>query len=176
MSRKIDIFITEDQIKNRIKELGKKISEDYEGKDLLLIGILKGSVPFLCSLMWEIDNEKLAIDFMDVSSYGSETESSGDVKILKDIDSSIKGRNVLIVEDIVDTGRTMNKLLEMLNTREPASLKVCTLLDKPSRRVCDVKIDYIGFEIENRFVAGFGLDDDQYMRQLKYIGEVIFDK
>ncbi|MBR3288334.1 MAG: hypoxanthine phosphoribosyltransferase [Lachnospiraceae bacterium] len=176
MSRKIDIFITEDQIKNRIKELGKKISEDYKGKDLLLIGILKGSVPFLCSLMWEIDNEKLAIDFMDVSSYGSETESSGDVKILKDIDSSIKGRNVMIVEDIVDTGRTMNKLLEMLNTREPASLKVCTLLDKPSRRVCDVKIDYIGFEIENRFVAGFGLDDDQYMRQLKYIGEVIFDK
>ena len=176
MSRKIDIFITEDQIKNRIKELGKKISEDYKGKDLLLIGILKGSVPFLCSLMWEIDNEKLAIDFMDVSSYGSETESSGDVKILKDIDSSIKGRNVLIVEDIVDTGRTMDKLLEMLNTREPASLKVCTLLDKPSRRVCDVKIDYIGFEIENRFVAGFGLDDDQYMRQLKYIGEVIFDK
>ena len=176
MSRKIDIFITEDQIKNRIKELGKQITEDYKGKDLLLIGILKGSVPFLCSLMWEIDNEKLAIDFMDVSSYGSETESSGDVKILKDIDSSIKGRNVLIVEDIVDTGRTMDKLLEMLNTREPASLKVCTLLDKPSRRVCDVKIDYIGFEIENRFVAGFGLDDDQYMRQLKYIGEVIFDK
>ena len=176
MSRKIDIFITENQIKNRIKELGKQISEDYKGKDLLLIGILKGSVPFLCSLMWEIDNEKLAIDFMDVSSYGSETESSGDVKILKDIDSSIKGRNVLIVEDIVDTGRTMDKLLEMLNTREPASLKVCTLLDKPSRRVCDVKIDYIGFEIENRFVAGFGLDDDQYMRQLKYIGEVIFDK
>ena len=176
MSRKIDIFITEDQIKSRIKELGKQITEDYKGKDLLLIGILKGSVPFLCSLMWEIDNEKLAIDFMDVSSYGSETESSGDVKILKDIDSSIKGRNVLIVEDIVDTGRTMDKLLEMLNTREPASLKVCTLLDKPSRRVCDVKIDYIGFEIENRFVAGFGLDDDQYMRQLKYIGEVIFDK
>ena len=176
MSRKIDVFITEDQIKNRIKELGKKISEDYRGKDLLLIGILKGSVPFLCSLMWEIDNEKLAIDFMDVSSYGSETESSGDVKILKDIDSSIKGKNVLIVEDIVDTGRTMDKLLDMLKTREPASLKVCTLLDKPSRRVCEVKIDYIGFEIENRFVAGFGLDDDQYMRQLKYIGEVIFDK
>lgn len=176
MSRRIDVFITEDQIKNRIKELGKQISEDYKGKDLLLIGILKGSVPFLCSLMWEIDNEKLAIDFMDVSSYGSETESSGEVKILKDIDVSIKGRNVLIVEDIVDTGRTMDKLLDMLKTREPASLKVCTLLDKPSRRVCEVKIDYIGFEIENRFVAGFGLDDDQYMRQLKYIGEVIFDK
>lgn len=176
MSRRIEPLITEEQIKARVKELGKQISNDYRGKDLLLIGILKGSIPFLCSLMWEIDNEKLAMDFMDVSSYGSETESSGDVKILKDIDSSIKGKNVLIVEDIVDTGRTMQKLLGMLETREPASLKICTLLDKPSRRVCDVKVDYIGFEIENRFVAGFGLDDDQYMRQLKYVGEVIFDK
>lgn len=176
MSRRIEPLITEEQIKKRVKELGKQISDDYRGKDLLLVGILKGSVPFLCSLIWEIDNEKLAMDFMDVSSYGSETESSGEVKILKDVDSSIKGKNVLIVEDIVDTGRTMQKLLGMLKTREPASLKICTLLDKPSRRVCDVKIDYIGFEIENRFVAGFGLDDDQYMRQLKYVGEVIFDK
>ena len=150
MSRRIDPLITEEQIKARVKELGKQISDDYRGKDILLIGILKGSIPFLCSLMWEIDNEKLAMDFMDVSSYGSETESSGDVKILKDIDSSIKGKNVLIVEDIVDTGRTMQKLLGMLKTREPASLKICTLLDKPSRRVCDVKVDYIGFEIENK--------------------------
>ena len=176
MSRRIDPLITEEQIKVRVKELGKQISDDYRGKDILLIGILKGSIPFLCSLMWEIDNEKLAMDFMDVSSYGSETESSGDVKILKDVDSSIKGKNVLIVEDIVDTGRTMQKLLGMLKTREPASLKICTLLDKPSRRVCEVKVDYVGFEIENKFVAGFGLDDDQYMRQLKYVGEVIFDK
>ena len=148
MSRKIEQFISEEQIEKRIAELGKQITEDYKGKDILLVGILKGSVPFLCSLMWKIDNEKLAIDFMDVSSYGSGTESSGDVKILKDIDSSIKGKNVIIVEDI---------------------------LDKPERRVCDVKPDYIGFEIENRFVAGFGLDDDQYMRQLKYVGEVIFE-
>lgn len=176
MSRRIDPLITEEQIKIRVKELGKQISDDYRGKDLLLVGILKGSIPFLCSLMWEIDNEKLAMDFMDVSSYGSETESSGDVKILKDVDTSIKGKNVLIVEDIVDTGRTMQKLLGMLKTREPASLKICTLLDKPSRRVCEVKVDYVGFEIENKFVAGFGLDDDQYMRQLKYVGEVIFDK
>ena len=176
MSRRIEPLITEEQIKSRVKELGKQISDDYRGKDLLLIGILKGSIPFLCSLMWEIDNEKLAIDFMDVSSYGSETESSGDVKILKDIDTSIKDKNVLIVEDIVDTGRTMDKLLGMLKTREPASLKICTLLDKPSRRVCEVRVDYVGFEIENKFVAGFGLDDDQYMRQLKYVGEVIFDK
>ncbi len=175
MSRKIEQFISEEQIEKRIAELGKQITEDYKGKDILLVGILKGSVPFLCSLMWKIDNEKLAIDFMDVSSYGSGTESSGDVKILKDIDSSIKGKNVIIVEDIVDTGRTIEKLLNMLNTREPASIKVCTLLDKPERRVCDVKPDYIGFEIENRFVAGFGLDDDQYMRQLKYVGEVIFE-
>lgn len=175
MSRRIEQFISEEQIEKRIAELGKQITEDYKGKDILLVGILKGSVPFLCSLMWKIDNEKLAIDFMDVSSYGSGTESSGDVKILKDIDSSIKGKNVMIVEDIVDTGRTIEKLLNMLNTREPASLKVCTLLDKPERRVCDVKPDYVGFEIENRFVAGFGLDDDQYMRQLKYVGEVIFE-
>ena len=176
MSRRIEPLITEEQINARVKELGKQISEDYRGKDLLLIGILKGSIPFLCSLMWAIDNEKMSIDFMDVSSYGSETESSGDVKILKDIDSSIKGKNVLIVEDIVDTGRTMSKLLDMLSTREPASIKICSLLDKPSRRVCDVEVDYIGFKIENKFVAGYGLDDDQYMRQLKYVGEVIFDK
>ena len=174
MSRRIEPLVTEEQIKARVKELGKKISDDYRGKDILLIGILKGSIPFLCSLMWEIDNEKLAIDFMDVSSYGSETESSGDVKILKDIDTSIKGKNVIIVEDIVDTGRTMQKLMEMLSTREPASLKICSMLNKQSRRVCDIKVDYVGFEIENKFVAGFGLDDDQYMRQLKYVGEVIF--
>lgn len=176
MSRRIEPFISESQIKERVKELGQKITEDYRGKDILLIGILKGSIPFLCSLMWEIDNDKMTIDFMDVSSYGSETESSGEVKILKDVDTSIKGKNVIIVEDIIDSGRTMEKLVSMLSTREPASLKICSLLDKPSRRVCEVKIDYVGFEIENRFVAGFGLDDDQYMRQLKYVGEVIFDK
>ena len=176
MSHKILQFISEEEISNRVKELGKQITEDYKGKDILLMGILKGSVPFLCSMMWAIDNEKLSIDFMEVSSYGSGKESSGDVKISKDASGSIKGKNVLIIEDIVDTGRTIEKLLKLLETREPASIKVCTLLDKPSRRVCDIKPDYIGFEIENRFVAGFGLDDDQYMRQLKYVGEVIFDE
>lgn len=174
MSREVKEFISEQQIKSRIKELGKKISEDYKGKDILLVGILKGSVPFLTSLMWEIDNDQLTMDFMKVSSYGSSTESSGDVKIMKDLDDSIKGKNVIIVEDIVDTGHTIEKLLSMLSTREPASLKVCTLLDKPSRRECNVKADYIGFEIDNVFVAGFGLDDNQHMRQLKYVGEVIF--
>ena len=174
MSREIREFISEEQIKKRVKELGKQITEDYKGKDILLIGILKGSVPFLTSLMWEIDNELLTIDFMQVSSYGAGTESTGDVKIIKDLDDSIKDRNVLIVEDIVDTGRTIERLKHMLSTRQPASLKVCTLLDKPSRRECDVKADYVGFEIENVFVAGFGLDDDQRVRQLKYVGEVIF--
>ena len=174
MSREIREFISEEQIKNRVKELGKQITEDYKGKDIMLIGILKGSVPFLTSLMWEIDNPLLTIDFMQVSSYGSGTESTGDIKIMKDLDDSIKDKNVLIVEDIVDTGRTMERLLNMLSTRGPKSIKVCTLLDKPSRRECNVKADYIGFEIDNVFVAGFGLDDDQYVRQLKYVGEVMF--
>ena len=174
MSREIRVLISEEEIDRRIKELGRQITEDYKGKDIVLLGILKGSVPFLCSLMWQIDNKDLEIDFLQVSSYGKSTESSGDVKILKDVDSSIKGKNVLIVEDIVDTGRTMEKLLDMLKIREPESIKICTLLDKPSRRVCDIKADYVGFEIENKFVAGYGLDDDQKVRQLKYVGEVIF--
>ena len=174
MSREIRVLISEEEIDRRIKELGRQITEDYKGKDIVLLGILKGSVPFLCSLMWQIDNKDLEIDFLQVSSYGKSTESSGDVKILKDVDSSIKGKNVLIVEDIIDTGRTMEKLLDMLKIREPESIKICTLLDKPSRRVCDIKADYVGFEIENKFVAGYGLDDDQKVRQLKYVGEVIF--
>lgn len=175
MMKELRPLISAEEIEKRIKELGKQITKDYEGKDILLVGILKGSVPFLCALMHEIDNNKLAIDFMSVSSYGDATESSGMVKILKDLDDPIKDKNVLIVEDIVDTGRTVAKLMDMLNTREPKSIKVCTLLDKPSRRVCDVKVDYIGFSIENKFVGGFGLDVDQYYRQCKYVGEVIFE-
>ena len=175
MGYRVEKMIDEETIRNRIRELGKTITEDYRGKELLIVGILKGSMPFTCSLMWEIDNDKMSVDFMCVSSYGSETESSGIVRILKDLDESIEGKNVLIVEDIIDTGRTMYKLLELMKTRNPKSIKVCTLLDKPSRREVEVKIDYIGFQIENKFVAGFGLDYDQYMRQLKYIGEVIFD-
>ncbi len=175
MGRKIIPMITEEQIMKRVKELGKEITEDYKGEELVIVCILKGSMPFTCSLMWAIDNEKMTVDYMCVSSYGKETESTGNIRIMKDLDESIEGKNVLIVEDIVDTGRTMAKLLELLSTRNPKSVKVCTLLDKPSRREVKVNIDYIGFEIENRFVAGFGLDDDQYMRQLKYVGEVIFD-
>ena len=175
MGRRIVPMITEEQIKKRIKELGKMITDDYKNEELVIVCILKGSMPFTCSLMWEIDNEKMSVDYMCVSSYGKETESTGNIRIIKDLDESIEGKNVLIVEDIIDTGRTMAKLLELLSTRNPKSVKVCTLLDKPSRREVKVKIDYVGFEIENRFVAGFGLDDDQYMRQLKYVGEVIFD-
>ena len=175
MGYRLEKMISEEQIKNRISELGKQITNDYKDEDLLIVGILKGSMPFTCSLMWAIDNPNLSVDFMCVSSYGSETESSGIVRILKDLDDSIEGKNVLIVEDIVDTGRTMSKLLELLSTRNPKSIKICSLLDKPSRRTVDVKIDYIGFEIENRFVAGFGLDYDQKLRQLQYIGEVVFD-
>ena len=175
MSRKIIPMITEEQIKKRVKELGEQITKDYKGEELVIVCILKGSMPFTCSLMWEIDNEKMSVDYMCVSSYGKDTESSGNIRIIKDLDESIEEKNVLIVEDIIDTGKTMEKLLQLLSTRKPKSLKVCTLLDKPSRREVEVKIDYIGFQIENRFVAGFGLDDDQYMRQLKYVGEVIFD-
>lgn len=175
MSFKVVPMITENEINKRIAELGAEISRDYKGEDLLIVGILKGSMPFVCSLMWQIQNESMSVDYMCVSSYGGETESSGIVRILKDLDESIENKNVLIVEDIVDTGRTMSKLLELLGTRNPKSIKICTLLDKPSRRTVEVKLDYVGFEIENRFVAGFGLDYDQHFRQLKFIGEVVFD-
>ena len=175
MSYKLVSLITEEEIKKRITELAKEITKDYRDDDLFIVGILKGSMPFVCSLMWEIENEAMTVDYMCVSSYGSGTESSGIVRILKDLDESIEGRNVLIVEDIVDTGRTMSKLLELLTTRNPKSIKICTLLDKPSRRTTEVKLDYIGFQIENIYVAGFGLDYDQKLRQLKYIGEVVFD-
>ena len=175
MNYKIKPLISEEIIDNRVKELGSKISKDYNGEDLLVVGILKGSMPFVCKLIWAIENENMSIDYMCVSSYGSGTESSGIVRILKDLDDSIEGKNVLIVEDIIDTGKTMERLKELLSTRKPKSIKICTLLNKPSRRTVPVEIDYIGFEIENRFVVGFGLDYDQKHRQLKYIGEVIFD-
>lgn len=176
MSFKIIPMISEKEINDRIVKLGEEITRDYANEDLMLVGILKGSLPFVCSLMWQIKNENLSLDFMCVSSYGSETESSGIVRIVKDLDDTIENKNVLIVEDIVDTGRTMLKLTELLSTRNPKSLRICTLLDKPSRREAQVKIDYTGFQIENKFVVGFGLDYDQHFRELKYIGEVVFDK
>lgn len=175
MSYKIIPLIKEEEIKKRVKELGTEITKDYNGEQLLVVGILKGSMPFTCSLIWEIENENMSIDYMCLSSYGSNTESSGIVRILKDLDESIEGKNILIVEDIIDTGKTMDRLKELLSTRKPKSIKICTLLNKPSRRTVPVSIDYVGFEVENKFVVGFGLDYDQKYRQLKYIGEVEFD-
>ena len=163
-----EVLITEEQIRKRVDELGAQITKDYEGKSLLLIGILKGSVPFMADLMRRIDTD-VEIDFMSVSSYGSTTTSSGVVRIIKDLDHSLEGKNVLIVEDIVDSGLTLSYLKEHLLRRKPASLKVCTFLDKPSRRKVDFTPDYCGFEVEDKFIVGYGLDFDQKYRQLPYI-------
>ncbi len=174
----LEIFITEEQIRQRVAELGAQISRDYEGQDLLLVAILKGSVVFLADLMRHITIPH-SIDFMATSSYGAATESSGIVRILKDLDIPIIGRNVLIVEDIVDTGHTLSYLRRMLLSREPASLRVVTLLDKRSRREVDVPIDYVGFEVPNAFVIGYGLDYAEFYRNLPYIAipkEGFFDE
>lgn len=168
---KIKIMITEDQVDLRIKELAEQISEDYKGKSVHLICILKGSVFFCCELAKRL-TIPVTLDFMSVSSYGSETVSSGRVRILKDLDESIKGKNVLIIEDIIDSGNTLAYLKELLSTRAPESLTICTLLDKPDRRVTDVEVKYVGFEIPDEFVVGYGLDYDQLYRNLPYVGVV----
>ena len=162
-------------MERRIQEIGAKISEDYAGKEIHLICVLKGGSYFMCELSKRI-TVPVTLDFMSVSSYGSDTKSNGVVKIVKDLDDSIKDKNVLVVEDIVDSGRTLNYLLEMLRKREPASVKLCTLLDKPSRRVVDVEVNYTGFEIPDEFVVGYGLDYDQKYRNLPYIGIIHPDK
>ena len=169
MAEKVKMLIPEEEVNARIEELGKKISEEYAGKQVHLICILKGSVYFTCELAKRI-TVPVSLDFMSVSSYGAGTSSSGVVKIGKDLDTTIEGKNVLVVEDIIDSGRTLSYLLQNLKTRNPKSLKLCTLLDKPDRRVCDVKVDYVGFEIPDEFVVGFGLDLDQQYRNLPYIG------
>ncbi len=164
-----EVLVTDEQIKERTAQLARQIDEDYRGKDLVLVCVLKGGVMFLADLMRQLTIPH-AIDFMATSSYGSSTESSGVVRILKDLDSPIEGRHVLIVEDIVDTGLTLNYLLRILQERKPASLRVCTLLNKPSRRKVDVPIDYIGFDIPNAFVVGYGLDYGQLYRNLPFVG------
>lgn len=159
-----------EQLQARIRELGAEISRDYKGKDLLLVCVLKGGILFLTDLMRSLTIPH-AIDFMAISSYGgTRIESSGVVRILMDLNSNIENRNVLVVEDIVDTGRTLHYIIENLMTRDPASLKVCTLLSKPSRREIEVKLDYVGFEIPNEFVVGYGLDFDELYRNLNFIG------
>ncbi|MBR1651300.1 MAG: hypoxanthine phosphoribosyltransferase [Lachnospiraceae bacterium] len=170
----IEVMIPEDEVDRRIKEIGEQITKDYAGKQVHLICVLKGGSFFLCELAKRI-NLDVSLDFMSVSSYGGDTKSSGVVKIVKDLDESIKDKEVLIVEDIVDSGRTLSYLLSMMKDRKPASLKLCTLLDKPSRRVMDVNVDYTGFEIPDEFVVGYGLDYDQKYRNLPYIGVVKFD-
>ncbi|NLO89835.1 MAG: hypoxanthine phosphoribosyltransferase [Clostridia bacterium] len=162
------ILFTEEQIKNKIIELGMQITRDYKGENLTVIGILKGAFIFAADLIRQI-NIPVAVDFIAVSSYGSATKSSGEVKIIKDLDISVKGRHLLLVEDIVDTGLTLKYLLENLKSREPASIKTCVLLDKPQARKVEVPIDYRGFTVDNVFVVGYGLDYDQKYRNLPYI-------
>ena len=163
-----EILITKEEINNKIIELGEQISKDYKGKDLVLIGILRGAVIFMADLARAISIPML-FDFMAISSYGAETKSSGVVRILKDLDVNIKGKDVLIIEDIVDTGLTLNYLLRMLKSRKPASLKVCTFLTKTARRKVDIKIDYFGYNIPNKFVVGYGLDYAGKYRNVPYI-------
>ncbi len=173
MAEKIRVLISEEEVDARIREIGEQISRDYAGKELHLVCVLKGGSFFLCELAKRI-TVPVSLDFMSVSSYGGETSSSGVVKIVKDLDESIQGRDVLIVEDIVDSGRTLSYLKEMMLDRKPASLRICTLLDKPDRRVVDVDVDYVGFQIPDEFVVGYGLDYAQRYRNLPYIGVVEF--
>ena len=165
------VMLSQEEIENKVTELAKQIEKDYEGQDLLLVGILKGASVFVADLMRKI-NLNVNIDFMSVSSYGSGTVSSGTVKILKDLDVDIKDKNVLIVEDIIDSGITLRNLYDTLMTREPRSLKLCTLLNKPARKKVDVHVDYVGFVIEDKFIVGYGIDYDEKYRNLPYIAIV----
>jgi hypoxanthine phosphoribosyltransferase len=164
-----EILIDEDALHRRIGELGEEISADYGGRDLLLIGVLKGAVVFMADLMRRL-TVPCEIDFMAISSYGGQTDSSGVVRILKDLDMNIKDRHVLVVEDIIDSGLTLSYLMRNLRSREPATLEICALMTKPSRREIDVPVRYVGFEIPNRFVIGYGLDFGERYRNLPYVG------
>jgi hypoxanthine phosphoribosyltransferase len=163
-----EVLVGERELQRRVSELAEEIGRDYEGRDLLLVAILKGAVPFLADLMKQL-RIPCELDFMAVSSYGSATDSSGVVRILKDLDASIAGRDVLIVEDIIDSGLTLHYLLRSLRAREPASLEVCALLTKPERRRVDLPIRYVGFEIPNRFAIGYGLDHEERFRNLTHV-------
>lgn len=174
MAERIEVLLTEKEVDKRIQEIGDRISRDYEGKQVHLVCVLKGGSFFMCELAKRI-SVPVSLDFMSVSSYGGDTKSSGVVRIVKDLDEPLKDKHVIVIEDIVDSGRTLSYLLDMLQSRGPADVKLCTLLDKPDRRVVDVKVDYTGFEIPDEFVVGYGLDYDQRYRNLPYIGMVKFD-
>ncbi len=168
----LDVLIDEQAIYQRIDELAKKIETDYENEELICVCILKGSFPFTWELSKRLKNDNITFEFMEISSYGSGTETSGNITVKKDISCDVSSKNVLIVEDIIDTGITLNYLSEYLKSKNPKSLKIATLLDKPSRRLVDVPVDYIGFSIEDKFVLGFGLDLDQKYRNLPYIAYI----
>ena len=171
MSEKIRVLLSEEEVDSRIREIAAKISRDYAGKEIHLICVLKGGVFFTCELAKRI-TVPVTLDFMSVSSYGDDTKSSGVVKIVKDLDQPLEGKNVLIVEDIIDSGRTLSYLIDILGKRKPESIHLCTLLDKPERRVRDVKVDYSCLNIPDEFVVGYGLDYAQKYRNLPFIGVV----
>ena len=164
-----EVLIDEQAIAAKVRELGAAIADDYRGKDLVLVSILKGALPFLADLMRQMPIP-LALDFLEVSSYGDATESSGNVRILKDLAKPIEGREVVVVEDILDTGHTLSYVIEHLRSKQPRSVRLCTLLDKPARRVVPIQIDYRGFEIPDKFVVGYGLDYAERYRNLPFIG------
>ena len=171
MSETVRVLLSEEEVDKKIAEIAKQISEDYKGKQVHMLCVLKGGVFFTCELSKRL-TVPVSMDFMSVSSYGADTKSSGVVRIVKDLDESIKGKDVLVVEDIIDSGRTLYYLLDILEKRRPNSMRLCTLLDKPDRRVRDVKVDYVGFEIPDEFVVGYGLDYAQRYRNLPFIGVV----
>jgi len=169
-----NVLITEEELQKKVAEIGAAITRDFQGEEVLLIGILKGSVPFMADLMRQIKLD-VAIDFMSVSSYGSGVKTSGVVRILKDLDMDVHDKNVIIVEDIIDSGLTLSYLRDYLNKREPRCLRIATILDKPSRRKVSLRPDYIGFEVEDKFIVGYGLDIDQKYRNLPYISWIKTD-
>lgn len=175
MKEHVRVMYSEEEVNEKIRQIGEQISKDYEGKKVHMICVLKGGTFFMCELAKRV-TVPVSLDFMSVSSYGSGTSSSGVVKIVKDLDEAIEGKDVLVVEDIVDSGRTLSYLLALLQDRKPASLHLCTLLDKPDRRVVEVPVDYTGFKIPDAFVVGYGLDYDQRYRNLPYIGVVEFEE
>ncbi len=175
MKETISVLIPEKEIEKRVCEIAEQISKDFEGKSITLICILKGGVMFLVDLAKRI-RQNVEFDFMDVSSYENGTESSGNIKINKDLENPIEGKNVVIVEDIIDSGRTLSYLYRYLKDKKPAALKICTLFDKPERRVFDIKVDYTGFEIPDEFIVGYGLDYAEQYRNLPYIGILKFEE
>ena len=171
MEDNIKVLISEEEVAARIAQLGEQITKDFEGKEIHLICILKGGAFITCELSKNI-SLPLSIDFMSVSSYGNETVSTGRIKIIKDLDDPVEGKDVLIVEDIIDSGNTLDYLVRLLESRKPNSIKICTLLDKPERRITEVEVDYVGFQIPDKFVVGYGLDYMQKYRNLPYIGVI----